>query len=111
VTLLTDHPYAQGFTDGTHFAVAAGIAFRLLRSAYCVRPLRSAVAFAIHAILPFVSIEPRLDLEATSAYLLARNRFVEQSALTNAIGKNTQEYWGRTEVRNTGVGIPGSNRG
>lgn len=102
MTLLTDHPYAQGFTDGTHFAFAAGIAFRLLRSA---------VAFAIHAILPFVSIEPRLDLEATSAYLLARNRFVEQSALTNAIGKNTQEYWGRTEVRNTGVGIPGSNRG
>lgn len=102
MTLLTDHPYAQGFTDGTHFAVAAGIAFRLLRSA---------VAFAIHAILPFVSIEPRLDLEATSAYLLARNRFVEQSALTNAIGKDAQEYWGRTEVRNTGVGIPGSNRG
>ena len=94
MTPLTDHPCAQGLTYGTHFAFAAGIAFCLLRSA---------VAFAIHAILPFVSIEPRLDLEATSAYLLARNRFVEQSALTNAIGKGAQEYWGRTEVRNTGV--------
>jgi hypothetical protein len=82
MTLFTDHPAAQGFTYTTHFAFAAGIAFRLLRSA---------LAFAIHAIFPFASIELRLDLEATSAYLLARNRFVEQSALTGANGKDVQD--------------------
>jgi len=69
---FTDHPQAQGFTYAAHFLFAAGIVLRLLQSAF---------AFAIHAVFPFVSIERRLDLEATSAYLLERNEYVERSAL------------------------------
>ena len=50
-----------------------GIALRLL----C-----SAAAFTVHALLPFISIKPRLDLEATSIFLLERNRFIETAAAT-----------------------------
>jgi hypothetical protein len=74
MTLFTEHPGAQGLGYVTHLAFAAGIALRLLRTA---------LAFAVHAIFPFLSIEPRLDLEATSSYLLARNQHVEQLALTS----------------------------
>lgn len=69
--LFTEHPVDQGFTYFSHYVFAAGIALRLLRSA---------LAFVLHAVFPFVPIAPELDLEATSAYVLERNRFVEQSA-------------------------------
>ena len=48
-----------------------GIAGRLLASVLC---------FALHALLPFVTIKRRFDLEATSAFLLERNRFIESAA-------------------------------
>lgn len=53
-----------------------GIAWRLLASL---------VAFALHALLPFITIERRFDLEATSAFLLERNHFIETAA-ANARG-------------------------
>jgi hypothetical protein len=70
---FSNHPHKQGLTYLQHWSFAMGIAWRLLSSV---------VAFAVHAILPFVAIEPRLDLEATSAFLLERNRYVENAAST-----------------------------
>ena len=48
----------------------------VLPGAYCA----AVVAFALHALLPWSKIEKQLDLEATSAYLLARNEFIEAAA-------------------------------
>ncbi len=73
MNVLTEHPHQQGVTYFEHWAFAMGIAWRLLTSV---------VAFALHAILPFISIEPRLDLEATAAFLAERNQFIETAAAT-----------------------------
>lgn len=62
------HPRQQGITYFEHWRFAMGIAYRLLTSV---------VAFAVHAILPLIAIEPRLDLESTAAYLAERNRWIE----------------------------------
>ncbi len=70
---LSEHPYKQGVTYFGHWAFAMGIAWRLLTSL---------TAFALHALLPFISIEPRLDLEAMSAFLIERNHFIETAAAT-----------------------------
>ncbi len=70
---LTEHPHKQGVTYFEHWAFAMGIAWRLLTSV---------AAFALHALLPFISIEPRLDLEATAAFLAERNHFIETAAAT-----------------------------
>ena len=58
----------QGVTYWEHWGFAMGIAYHLLISV---------MAFAIHAMLPFISIEPRLDLEATANFLAERNRWIE----------------------------------
>jgi hypothetical protein len=68
---FTQHPCRQGLTYFQHWIFATGISFRLLASV---------VAFALHALLPFITIEPRLDLEATGAFLSERNRFIEATA-------------------------------
>lgn len=67
---FTIHPHRQGISYVAHWRFAMGIAFRLLSSV---------VAFALHAILPFLPIAPRLDLEATAAYLKERNRWIESA--------------------------------
>ncbi len=73
MTAFTKHPYKQGITYLGHWVFAMGIACRLLGSV---------LAFTLHAILPFISIGSRLDLEATSAFLLERNHFIETAAAT-----------------------------
>jgi len=65
---FTAHPRQQRVTYVEHWRFAMGIAFRLLASA---------VAFAAHAILPAIPIEPKFDLEATADYLRERNRWIE----------------------------------
>ncbi len=65
---FTAHPQQQGVTYFEHWRFAMDIAYRLLTSV---------VVFAVHAILPFIPIEPRLDLESTAAYLVERNRYIE----------------------------------
>jgi hypothetical protein len=67
---LTDHPYQQGITYTEHRRFAAGIAGRLLASG---------VAFIVHAVLPFVPIGSRLNLESTAEYVLERNRWIENA--------------------------------
>ena len=68
---FTEHPHAQGVTYFEHWDFAMGIAWRLLLSV---------LSFALHAALPFITIQRRFDLEATSAYMLERNRFIENAA-------------------------------
>jgi hypothetical protein len=53
MTILTEHPHAQGVTYFEHWGFAIGIAWRLLRSVF---------AFALHALLPFITIDRQLDL-------------------------------------------------
>lgn len=78
---LSEHPNKQGITYFGHLAFAIGIAWRLSISV---------MAFALHAVLPFISIEPRFDLEATSAFLVERNHFIETAA-ANAHGHPTTD--------------------
>jgi len=66
--LLAAHPHQQGITYLEHWHFAMHIAGRLLASV---------VAFAVHAILPFVHIETQLDLESTVAFLAERNQWIE----------------------------------
>jgi len=73
MNLFTAHPHQQGISYVDHLCFAIGIAYRLLMSV---------VAFAVHAILPFISIESRLDLESTAAYLAERNRWIETAKNT-----------------------------
>ncbi len=88
---FTDHPHQQGVTYFEHWSFAMGIAWRLL----C-----SVVEFALHALLPCITIQRRFDLEATSAFLLERNRFIETAAATGlahdaptlAFRQSLQEY-------------------
>jgi Family of unknown function (DUF6356) len=70
---FTTHPRKQGVTYLEHWCFAMGIAYRLLTSV---------VAFALHAMLPFIPIEPRLDLEATASYLQERNHWIETAGDT-----------------------------
>ena len=65
---FTAHPQQQGINYLDHWLFAMGIAYRLLSSV---------VAFALHATLPFISIAPRYDLEATTACLKERNNWIE----------------------------------
>ena len=71
MTIFTQHPHDQGISYFEHWGFAMGIAWRLLRSV---------LAFAIHALMPWIRIEKQLDLEATSAFLLERNDFIETAA-------------------------------
>lgn len=71
MSILTDHPHAQGVTYFEHWGFAIGIAWRL----FC-----SVLAFSLHALLPFITIDRKLDLEATSEFLLERNHFIETAA-------------------------------
>ena len=74
MTLFTEHPHAQGVSYTEHWIFAFGIAWRLFRSV---------VAFSLHAVLPFITIRRRFDLEATSAFLIERNHFIETAAATS----------------------------
>jgi hypothetical protein len=71
MTIFTEHPHAQGVSYFEHAQFAIGIAWRLLRSV---------LAFTLHAALPFITIDRQFDLEATSAFLLERNHFIETAA-------------------------------
>jgi hypothetical protein len=62
------HPHHQGITYWAHFAFAMGIALRLLQSV---------LAFAAHAVFPFIGIDRSLDLEATTRFLQEQNDWIE----------------------------------
>jgi hypothetical protein len=71
MTVFTQHPHDQGISYFEHWSFAMGIAWRLFRSVF---------VSAVHAVMPWITIEKQLDLEATSAFLLERNDFIEMAA-------------------------------
>ena len=80
MTAFTKHPHSQGVTYFEHLWFAIVIAWRLWESV---------TAFAIHALLPFIPIDRRLDLEATAAFLTERNQFIEAAAEAGQLSTNT----------------------
>ena len=75
--VLAAHPHRQGLTYLEHWLFVMRIAGRLLATV---------VAFAVHAMLPFIHIEPRLDLESTTVFLLERKRWIESSKRVTQAG-------------------------
>jgi hypothetical protein len=71
MTVFTQHPHEQGVSYSEHLDFAIGIAWHLFM---CV------LSFITHALFPFITIKRQFDLEATSAFLLERNRFIEAAA-------------------------------
>jgi hypothetical protein len=69
---FTQHTQKQGITYIEHLYFAVSIACRLLSSV---------IAFAVHAIFPFIDIDATLDLEATASFLLERNHWIESAKL------------------------------
>jgi hypothetical protein len=63
------HPNQQGVSYTAHLLFAMGIAVRLLYSV---------IAFAAHAVFPFIDIRRELDLQATTDYLQERNDWIER---------------------------------
>jgi hypothetical protein len=85
---FTEHTQQQGVGYVEHACFALGIALRLLRSV---------VAFAVHAVFPFIGIERRLDLEATADFLRQRNAWIEGAA-ARSVGRSIHRP-GSTEAR------------
>lgn len=76
---FTRHPQSQGVSYREHCHFAMSIAWRLLKSV---------IAFGVHAVLPFISIPRELDLEASAAFLLQRNRWIENAAANGSHVRN-----------------------
>jgi len=80
------HPHDQGITYWVHFVFAMGIALRLLQSV---------LAFATHAVFPFISIDRSLDLEATIRFLQEQNDWIEGSKQgVEALSPVNSKQWG-----------------
>jgi hypothetical protein len=71
---FTEHTQQQGITYFEHWRFAMGIAWRLLNVV---------IAFVLHAVFPFITIEPHYDLEATMSFLDERNRWIEDARAEN----------------------------
>lgn len=65
---FTEHTQQQGVGYWEHWGFAMGIAYRLMISV---------LAFAIHAMFPFITIEQDHDLEATTVFLEEQNQWIE----------------------------------
>ena len=68
MNIFTTHTEAQGVTYVEHLVFALRIAARLCRSV---------IAFTFHAIFPFIGIRKEYDLEATAAFILEQNDWIE----------------------------------
>jgi hypothetical protein len=67
---FTEHTQQQGVGYWEHWGFAMGIACRLMISV---------LAFAIHAMFPFIGIEKKHDLEATTGFLVEQNDWIESA--------------------------------
>jgi hypothetical protein len=65
-----NHPQKQGVTYSKHLIFAMSIALRLFTSV---------IAFSLHALFPFISINRKLDLEETARFIQERNNWIEQA--------------------------------
>ena len=80
------HPHHQGITYWAHFFFAMGVALRLLQSV---------VAFATHAVFPFIGINRSLDLEATMRFLQEQNDWIEGGKPgVEPLSSATDQSWG-----------------
>ena len=80
---FTAHTQAQGVTYMEHWFFALGIAGRLMISV---------IAFAFHAIFPFIDIPRSRDLEAMCRYLDEQNNWIEnQKPQRNTFIENNGE--------------------
>jgi hypothetical protein len=86
---FTQHTQQQSITYLQHLFFAAGIAWRLSSSV---------IAFAVHAIFPFIDIDKTLDLEATVNYLHERNDWIENTHL-NEKENGATSHWLKKSVR------------
>lgn len=68
MNIFTEHTQQQGVTYVEHWCFAMGIAIRLLNSV---------IAFALHAVFPFIDIKQKLDLEATALFIAEKNAWIE----------------------------------
>ena len=68
MNIFTTHTREQGVTYVEHLVFALRIATRLFGSV---------IAFTLHAIFPFIGIRKELDLEATAAFILEQNDWIE----------------------------------
>ena len=72
---FTEHPKQQGITYSQHAVFAMTISARLLISV---------LAFATHAILPFISIDKTYDLQAMIDFLQRCNNWIAGSGSNTA---------------------------
>lgn len=68
MNIFTEHTQQQGVTYMEHLVFAMRIATRLLNSV---------IAFALHAVFPFIDIKKELDLEATADFINEQNDWIE----------------------------------
>jgi hypothetical protein len=68
MNIFKEHPQKQGVTYIEHWLFAMSIATRLLNSV---------IAFALHAIFPFIDIKKKFDLEATAHFINEKNAWIE----------------------------------
>ena len=80
MNLFTEHTQEQGVTYIEHWGFAMGIAYRLLNSV---------IAFAIHAIFPFIDIDKKLDLEATAQFIHQKNLWIESMKQNKRAGQHS----------------------
>jgi hypothetical protein len=76
---FTAHPYQRGIAYFDHCCFVMGIALRFFASV---------LAFLVHAILPFVPIDPQLDLESTVTFLTKRNAWIEAAKKTVRVDRH-----------------------
>jgi hypothetical protein len=65
-----NHPHKQGISYNEHLVFAMGISIRLFKSV---------IAFALHALFPFININRTLDLEETAIFIRERNGWIEKA--------------------------------
>ncbi len=65
-----NHPQKRGISYSEHLVFALGIASRLFKSV---------IAFALHALFPFIGFKQTLDLEKTSSFIQDRNSWIEKA--------------------------------
>ena len=72
---FTIHTQQQGVSYIEHCCFALAIAYRLFSTV---------IAFSVHAIFPFIDIDPQLDLESTATYLQEQNNWIEHAKTRTA---------------------------
>jgi hypothetical protein len=77
------HPQEQGISYTEHLLFAMSIASRLMHSV---------IAFALHAVFPFIDIRPSLDLEATALFIMQKNEWISNAKTDPDHGQALAEF-------------------